>query len=185
MPELEVARKYFTSISILTVVDCSDFVVTPYAAILKHIRSCQSNSTRLRRIYFYWICNTTCCYEWFTEMLQQIEYEFRDRPNFLTYHIYLTQWSMQQARKVIENNSDERDIWTGLESKTFYGRPNFNADFQGIVDEDWGMTQKRDIGVFVCGPKSLVKQLQRLCIKINDRSSSTARVHFYLNKENF
>ncbi|CAM4792352.1 unnamed protein product [Rotaria magnacalcarata] len=158
--------------------------VTPYAAILKHIRSSQSNDVRLRRVYFYWICNTTSCYEWFAEMLQQIERDFRDRPNFLTYHIYLTKWSMREARAVIQNNSDQRDIWTGLESKTSYGRPNFAVDFQAIINEDWQMTEKRDIGVFVCGPKPLVKELQCLCIKINDHRSPNT-VQFYLNKESF
>ncbi|CAF0876312.1 unnamed protein product [Adineta steineri] len=159
--------------------------VTPYAAILKHIRSSQANHVRLRRVYFYWICNTTSCYEWFAEMLQQLEHDLRDRPNFLTYNIYLTQWSMGQARAVINNNTDERDIWTGLESKTHYGRPNFDVDFQAIINENWEMTEKRDIGVFVCGPEPIVKQLQRLCIKINDHKSSTNKVQFYLNKENF
>ena len=159
--------------------------MTPYAAILKHIRSCQTNQVRLRRIYFYWMCNTTSCYEWFAEMLQQLEQELRDRGNLLTYHIYLTQWSIGQARAVIQNNFDERDIWTGLESKTYYGRPNFEVDFQNIINEDWGMTEKRHIGVFVCGPQTLVKQLQRLCIKINDHSSTKNNVCFYLNKENF
>jgi hypothetical protein len=119
-------------------------------------------------------------------MLQQLESDLRDQNNFLTYKIYLTQWSMGQARAVIQNNTDERDIWTGLESKTHYGRPNFDVDFQGIINEDWGMTeQQRDIGVFVCGPQPLVKQLQRLCIRINDRSSTKNKVQFYLNKENF
>ncbi|UJR14488.1 hypothetical protein I4U23_001484 [Adineta vaga] len=159
--------------------------VTPYAAILKHIRSSQSSHARLRRVYFYWICNTTSCYEWFAEMLQELERDLRDRRNFLTYNIYLTQWSMGQMRAVIQNNTDDRDIWTGLESKTHYGRPNFDVDFQGIINEDWQMAEKRDIGVFVCGPTPLVKQLQRLCIKINDQHSSTNKVQFYLNKENF
>ncbi|CAF0816413.1 unnamed protein product [Adineta ricciae] len=159
--------------------------VTPYAAILKHIRSSQSSHTRLRRVYFYWICNTTSCYEWFAEMLQQLERDLRDRGNFLTYNIYLTQWSMGQMRAVIQNNADERDIWTGLESKTHYGRPNFDVDFQSMINEDWQMNGKREVGVFVCGPKQLVKQLQRLCIKINDHHSSTNQVQFYLNKENF
>jgi hypothetical protein len=129
--------------------------------------------------------NTTSCYEWFAEMLQQLEQELRNRGNLLTYHIYLTHWSLGQARAVIKNNADERDIWTVLESKTYYGRPNFEVDFQSIINEDWGMTEKRHVGVFVCGPQTLVKQLQRLCIKINDHSLSTNNVCFYLNKENF
>jgi hypothetical protein len=161
------------------------FLVTPYAAILKHIRSSQEEHIRLRRVYFYWICNTTSCYEWFGQMLQELERELRNRVNFLTYYIYLTQWSMTEARAVIKNNPDERDIWTGLESKTHYGRPNFDTDFQSIINEDWKIKNKRDVGVFVCGPKPLVKQLQRLCIKMNDSSVSNNKVHFYLNKENF
>jgi NADPH oxidase len=161
------------------------FLVTPYAAILKHIRSSQANNLRLRRVYFYWICNTTSCYEWFAQMLQELERELRDRPNFLTYNIYLTQWSMTQARAAVKNNADRQDIWTGLESKTLYGRPNFDADFQSIIDENWNIDTRRDVGVFVCGPKPLVKQLQTLCIKMNDSSRSKNTARFYLNKENF
>jgi hypothetical protein len=159
--------------------------VTPYAAILKHIRSSESTESRLRRVYFYWICNTTSCYEWFAEMLQQLEHELRDRTNFLTWNIYLTQWSIEEARAVIANNSDLHDIWTGLENKTQYGRPNFDVDFHSIIDEDWGMTGRRDIGVFVCGPKALSKQLQVLCINLNENQSSKHQAQFYLNKENF
>ena len=118
-------------------------------------------------------------------MLQELERALHDRANFLTYKIYLTQWSMSEARAVVENNSEERDIWTGLQAKTHYGRPKFEADFQAIVEEDWETTQKRDIGVFVCGPPPLTKQLQRLCIKMNDSNISNNEVHFYLNKENF
>jgi hypothetical protein len=118
-------------------------------------------------------------------MLQELERDLRDRVNFLTSNIYLTQWSMREARAVVQNNTDERDIWTGLQSKTHYGRPNFDLDFQSIINEDRKTKKKRDIGVFVCGPKPLVKQLQRLCITMNDSSASTNKVHFYLNKENF
>jgi NADPH oxidase len=118
-------------------------------------------------------------------MLQELERELRNRPNFLTYNMYLTQWSMTQARAVIKNNADERDLWTGLESKTLYGRPNFDADFHSIINEDWGIKGRRDIGVFVCGPKPLAKQLQQLCIKMNDSSRAENDVRFYLNKENF
>lgn len=118
-------------------------------------------------------------------MLQQLERDLRDRAGFLTYNIYLTQWSIGQARAVIENNADERDVWTGLESKTQYGKPNFEADFQSISNEDWNMTGKREIGVFVCGPKPLTKQLQALCITSNENQSTTNKVQFYLNKENF
>jgi len=118
-------------------------------------------------------------------MLKELERELRSRKDFLTYKIYLTQWSMSQARAVVKNNTDQRDIWTGLEAKTQYGRPNFEVDFQTILDEDWNITKRRDIGVFVCGPEVLSNQLQRLCIKMNDSSRSKNRAYFYLNKENF
>jgi NADPH oxidase len=131
------------------------------------------------------MCNTTACYEWFAHMLQEIELNLRSRPNFLSYNIYLTQWSMTQARAVIKNDRETRDIWTGLQSKTQYGRPNFEADFQAIIDEDWNIKTRRDIGVFVCGPEVLAKQLQQICIKMNDSSRSQNRARFYLNKENF
>jgi hypothetical protein len=152
---------------------------------LKHIRSSQSSHTRLRRVYFYWICNTVSCYGWFAEMLQELERHLRNRKHFFTSKIYLTRWSANEVRAIIEHDTDECDIWTGLQSKTHYGRPNFDLDFQSIINEDWKIKRQRDIGVFVCGPKPLVKQLQRLCITINDSEISRNKVHFYLNKENF
>ncbi|CAF4628797.1 unnamed protein product [Rotaria sp. Silwood1] len=159
--------------------------VTPYASILKHIRSSQTDHKRLRHVYFYWICNTTSCYEWFAQMLLKLELELCNRTHFLTYNIYLTKWSMIETRAIIKNNNEQCDIWTGLQTKTYYGKPNFDIDFQSIINEDLNIKTKRDIGVFVCGPNQLVKQLQRLCIKMNDSNISKNKVQFYLNKENF
>ncbi|CAF0939291.1 unnamed protein product [Didymodactylos carnosus] len=152
--------------------------VTPYAAILKHIRSIQTPNARLVRVYFYWICNTTDAFEWFGDLLQQLEHEI-NRPNFLIYKIFLTKWSLNEAKAVVRNHDDTRDLWTGLQQKTYYGRPNFDQDFSLIKDES---QQNSDIGVFVCGPKQLANQLQRLCIKHNRNEKN---INFYLNKENF
>ena len=160
-------------------------LVTPYTAVLKHIRLSALERGKLRRIYFYWICNTIECYEWFGEMLQEVERDLRHQHVVLTLRIYLTQWSMDEVPDILRNNDDERDIYTGLKSKTMYGRPNFNADFQSIMKEKWKEKHRRCIGVFVCGPKPLVVQLRRLCMRLNDYNGAERRVHFHLNKENF
>ena len=140
---------------------------------------------QLHRIYFYWICNTTASYEWFAEMLQEVERDLRHRNIRLTLKIYLTQWSMSAVPGIWENDRHERDLYTGLEAKTLYGRPNFNQDFQSIVHEHVTAREVQHIGVFVCGPVPLVTQLRRLCMKMNERKVSDHMVRFYLNKENF
>ncbi|CAF4007947.1 unnamed protein product, partial [Rotaria sp. Silwood1] len=76
--------------------------VTPYTSILKHIRSLQTDHKRLRHVYFYWICNTTLCYEWFAQMLRKLERELCNRTHFLTYNIYLTKLSMIETRAIIK-----------------------------------------------------------------------------------
>lgn len=118
-------------------------------------------------------------------MLQEVERELRDRNIRLTLKIYLTQWSMSEVPGILANAQQERDIYTGLEAKTFYGRPNFHQDFQSIVHEHLTASEVQRIGVFVCGPAPLVKQLRSLCTKMNDRKVSSNMVRFYLNKENF
>ena len=92
---------------------------------------------------------------------------------------------MSEVPGILANAQQERDIHTGLEAKTFYGRPNFNLDFQSIVYEHLTANEVQRIGVFVCGPVPLVEQLRSLCVKMNERKVSQNMVRFYLNKENF
>ena len=60
---------------------------------------------KLKKVYFFWICRDTDAFEWFSEMLEDIESHMTEqgKGNFLSYNIYLTRgWSSDQvsARRV-------------------------------------------------------------------------------------
>ncbi|XP_058880726.1 NADPH oxidase 3-like [Acipenser ruthenus] len=157
--------------------------VTPFASVLKSIWY-QFNDdrlqTKLQKVYFFWICRDTSAFEWFADLLHSLEVLMveRGKSQLLSYHIFLTRWDETQASHIALHHSEKRDVITGLQQKTFYGRPNWDTEFKRIADNHPGSR----IGVFFCGPKSLSKVLHKMC---NSYSSADPRgVHFHYNKEN-
>ncbi|KAK2502908.1 hypothetical protein MC885_017945 [Smutsia gigantea] len=158
--------------------------VTPFAALLKSIwyRCCESQTQlKLRKVYFYWICRDPKAFEWFADLLLSLETRLseRGRTHFLSYHIFLTGWDENQAIHIALHWNDDTDVITGLKQKTFYGRPNWNHEFQKIAYHH----PSCNIGVFFCGPKALSKTLQRMCCLYS--SADPRGVHFYYHKESF
>ncbi|XP_059841227.1 NADPH oxidase 3-like [Hypanus sabinus] len=157
--------------------------VTPFASILKSIwfkYSHQTVMTKVRRVYFYWICRDTHSFEWFADLLHSLEMQMMKigKSQFLSYHIFLTGWDDCQAAHIALHYGENEDVITGLKQKTFYGRPNWNNEFKYIADDNPGSS----IGVFFCGPKDLSNVLHKMC---NYYSSLNPHgVQFYYNKEN-
>lgn len=102
--------------------------VTPYASILKHIShliGLSEFATKLRKVYFFWICSSIDSFEWFGLMLKNLEEKMREegREDVIEYKIYLTRgWSLKEAKKIAVNHADDYDLFTGLEQKTNYGK---------------------------------------------------------------
>ena len=105
----------------------------------------------------------------------------KNEQSLLEYKIYLTRgWSLKEAKQIAVNHSDAYDLFTGLEQKTHYGRPNFDLFFQEYANKNEIDQVKENVGVFFCGPSPLSKSLHKLCNK-----HSNDNTHFYYNKENF
>lgn len=158
--------------------------VTPYSSILKHIWFKMKNSSDLKldKIYFFWICPSIDTFEWFGVLLQDLEREMKtkQRNDLLEYKLYLTRgWSLKEAKQIAVNHEDKYDLFTGLEQKTNYGRPNFEAFFKQLIDNKNDYA-KEEVGVFFCGPKNLSAELHSVCNK-----NSNDRIQFFYNKENF
>jgi predicted ferric reductase len=159
--------------------------VTPYASILKDIwhKLKSKQVINLRKVYFYWICSTIDSFEWFGHLLQDLERKSL-MQNFLEYKIYLTRgWSLRDARQIAINNQESHDLYTGLQQKTNYGRPNFDLFFKDLADKQpptEQQTTKLIYGVFFCGPKQLSKDLHQICNRYSNN-----RIKFVYNKENF
>ncbi|MBN3309135.1 CY24B protein, partial [Amia calva] len=158
--------------------------ITPFASILKSIwyKFKESNpKLRTRKIYFYWLCRETHAFEWFADLLQDLEKEMEERgmKDFLTYKLFLTGWDHSHAAHVMVHFDKDTDVITGLKQKTQYGRPNWDKEFEEIRKEN----PTSVVGVFLCGPEALGKTLEKKCVKYSD--VDPRKVKFYFNKENF
>ncbi|XP_076826428.1 NADPH oxidase 2 isoform X2 [Brachyhypopomus gauderio] len=155
--------------------------VTPFASILKsvwykHVHE-QAN-VFTKKIYFYWLCRETQAFEWFADLLQSLERQMtaKNMNHFLTYNIYLTRWRDTEAAHFRVHHEAEKDPITGLKQKTLYGKPNWDMEFSTIATNHPGSK----VGVFLCGPALLAKDLAKQCHK-----QSQAGAEFIFNKENF
>uniref|UniRef100_A0A452EJ13 NADPH oxidase 2 n=1 Tax=Capra hircus TaxID=9925 RepID=A0A452EJ13_CAPHI len=158
--------------------------VTPFAALLKSIwyQCCEAQTQcKLNKVYFYWICRDPGAFEWFADLLLSLETKMSEQgqAHFLSYHIFLTGWDENQAFHIALHWDENADVITGLRQKTFYGRPNWNHEFQQVAFSH----PSSNIGVFFCGPKALSKILQRMCRVYS--SADPRGVHFYYNRESF
>lgn len=77
--------------------------ITPFASFLKSIyyRKRDGVSTRLRKVYFIWICPDMYAFEWFTDWLKQVEKQLDEmnERNLLNIGIYLSRgWNNKIAR---------------------------------------------------------------------------------------
>ncbi|KAL1916740.1 uncharacterized protein VTP21DRAFT_5444 [Calcarisporiella thermophila] len=138
--------------------------VTPFASILKSIwyrLNYPTKSTKLRKVYFIWICREYAAFEWFQSLLKQLEQE--DIKQFISIRTYLTgKLRHSYVRNILLNSEPtlaEPDPITGLQSPTYYGRPNFQA----IFEETASAHPDTDIGVFFCGPEIIAKNLADIC----------------------
>jgi NADPH oxidase len=115
-------------------------------------------------------------FEWFHDVLRALENQ--DTGNLLDIRYFLTgQLRPEQVHDIMHSRRRSgRDPITGLNSQTFFGRPNFDAILRQIR-ENYAYCH---IGLFYCGPPKLAKQLSKLCKKYSD-SDTTISFH----KEHF
>ncbi|XP_004674212.1 PREDICTED: NADPH oxidase 3 [Condylura cristata] len=157
--------------------------VTPFASLLKSVwYKCESETQlKLSKVYFYWICRDPSSFEWFADLLLSLETRMSEqgRAHCLSYHIFLTGWDENQAIYIALHWDENTDVITGLKQKTFYGRPNWNKEFQQLACNH----PRSNIGVFFCGPRTLSKTLQSMCRLYS--SADPRGVHFYYNRASF
>ena len=153
--------------------------VTPFGSLLKSIfYQAEMGTCPVKKVKFFWICRDTTAFEWFNELLHTLEQQ--DSTIQLEYHIYLSKVRPSMVQDVIYNDVGRRnDPITGLQSKTNYGRPNWDSIFANIASEN--PTER--IGLFACGPKPLTNILKKNCMLYTHYQNS--KVQFFFNKENF
>ncbi|ODM93014.1 NADPH oxidase 5, partial [Orchesella cincta] len=174
--------------------------VTPFASILQSImhrywasRNCCPNCNfkwcnelmrsvlNLKKVDFFWINRDQKCFEWFVQLLSQLEIEQAESgvmERFLDMHMYITSALQKTDMKAVGlqlaldllHEKEKRDLITGLKTRTNAGRPNWNKIFQQISDQ-----KKGKVTVFYCGPPALARTLKFKCDEFG----------FTFRKENF
>jgi predicted ferric reductase/Ca2+-binding EF-hand superfamily protein len=146
--------------------------VTPFAAILQSIllrRRAGDRSSCLEKVHFIWLNRDQYAFEWFVELLGQLEQE--DTEGLLDIHIYMTagkddlkSTALILARELVYARSRE-DLVTGLKARTKMGRPDWPELMRSIA----GDHAPEPVDAYCCGPRGLVRALEPLATELGIR----------------
>jgi predicted ferric reductase/Ca2+-binding EF-hand superfamily protein len=139
--------------------------VTPFASVLGSLvaRAEAGAELTLRKGYFIWLNRDQYSFEWFVDLLADVER--RDRGGLLDIQLYMTggragatAMGLELARAV-QAEQGRRDLVTGLRAHTHMGHPDWDAVFTQIA-----RTHAPDVvEVFFCGPPGLGAKVRRAC----------------------
>ncbi|EGT51247.1 hypothetical protein CAEBREN_24129 [Caenorhabditis brenneri] len=159
--------------------------VTPYASTLNDLVQRTSgkgyHTVRCKKVYFLWVCPSHKNYEWFVDVLKNVENQ--DTQGILETHIFVTQLfhkfdlrttMLYICEKHFRATNAGMSMFTGLHAKTHFGRPNFKAFFQFIQSEH---REQSEIGVFSCGPVNLNEKIAEGCAEANRQRDAPSFAH--------
>ncbi len=141
--------------------------VTPFAAVLKDLLHKQQNAEsglgNLKKVYFVWINRNQQAFEWFTQLLHEIE--TFDKSGFIESRFYMTagkydlSTSALNAGLSLYHKNHGHDLVTSLASQTTMGRPEWSDFFTEVYSH-----HDTNVDVFVCGNDSMAKDINEQCI---------------------
>ncbi|XP_013406474.1 NADPH oxidase 5 [Lingula anatina] len=138
----------------------------------------------LKKVDFFWISRGIRSFEWFSDLLTQLELEQLElvpgasMDTFLDLHIYNTETEnnfgirdalLAPGLELVKQNN-LTDVIPGLLTQAQRGRPNWNAVFKEINNNRRGR-----VTVYFCGPRSVASIVKGKCIEYG----------FRFTKENF
>lgn len=160
--------------------------VTPFASILKDIahRSATGAKINCKKVYFLWVTRTQKHFEWMTDIIREVEE--KDTSDIVSVHIFVTQFKQKFDIRttmlyICERHFQKicnRSLFTGLNSITHFGRPDFHSFFQLLLSEH---ADTNLFGVFSCGPPPMTHNVEKACSDINKYTTNTLFVHHYEN----
>jgi dual oxidase len=148
--------------------------VTPYASILNDLvfgtSTNRYSGVACKKVYFLWICPTHRNFEWFIDVLREVER--KDVTDVLDMHIFITQFFHKFDLRttmlyICENHFQrlsKRSLFTGLKASNHFGRPDMSA-FLRFVQKKHSYVSK--VGVFSCGPRAVTRANSRACEQVN------------------
>jgi NADPH oxidase 5 len=147
--------------------------VTPFASVLESLvmrRNGQSDRpTNLRKVHFFWVNRDQYAFEWFRDLLAQLEEQ--DQDGLLDIHLCMdgrgagsTALGVELAREVMHAQG-RSDLITGLRTHTHVGPPDWDAMLSDVAK--WHPNETVD--VFFCGPPGLASKLRKTCDRLGMR----------------
>lgn len=151
--------------------------VTPFASILKSIlfQHEHGGNIKLEKVYFFWLSRGQKSFDWFSELLTEIE--SKKLTKFMELNIYMTNAHINASTGLVKigmelvRKQTQRDVTTGLQSVTHFGRPDWRTIFSEISKKH----KYRGISVFFCGPVGLAQSVR----------AAAGKFGFAFRKENF
>ncbi|XP_058806177.1 dual oxidase isoform X1 [Phymastichus coffea] len=162
--------------------------VTPYASMLNDLvfgtSTNRYSGVACKKVYFLWICPSHKHFEWFIDVLRDVER--KDVTNVLEIHIFITQFfhkfDLRTTMLYICENHFHRvsknSIFTGLKAINHFGRPDM-CSFLKFVQKKHSYVSK--IGVFSCGPRPLTKSVMSACDEVNKGRRLPYFIHHFEN----
>ena len=153
--------------------------VTVTASILKSILFQYINTNFIPDVTLIWACRDRNCFEWFQELLNEIESIIP--YNLLKLNIFYTGvCDLDEIYNITLNRLEKKDVVLGLNSKCQFGRPNYDVILASIADQEAKAGLLTRVGVFVCGNKGMARAVEKSC-----KGKSTQMVKFVVKKEEF
>lgn len=160
--------------------------VTPYASILNDLvfgtSTNRYSGVACKKVYFLWICPSHRYFEWFIDVLRDVEK--KDVTNVLEMHIFITQFFHKFDLRttmlyICENHFQRlcrRSMFTGLKAINHFGRPDMPS-FLKFVQKKHSYVSK--VGVFSCGPGAMTKSVRDGCEAVNRARKIPYFIHHY------
>ncbi len=147
--------------------------VTPFASILESIvlraNGRQEQRGVLTKAHFVWLNRDRYSFEWFSALLAELERI--DGAGVLDVDVWMTggragaaSGALELAREVAGARG-ERDVFTGLRTKTHVGRPDWGQILSAIAQQHPG----EKVDVFFCGPPALGRAVRREAVRLGMR----------------
>ncbi|XP_054706944.1 dual oxidase 2-like [Uloborus diversus] len=159
--------------------------ITPFASILKDIvfKSSLKHKIFCKKLYFIWVTRSQKQFEWMIDIIQEVEKN--DPDGLVDVHIFITQFYQKFDLRttmlyICERHFQRvcgRSLFTGLRSKTHFGRPDFDLFFNSLRQEHSDVSK---IAVFSCGPPLMTRSVQLSCDELNKHEGAIF-VHHYEN----
>ncbi|GFT66944.1 hypothetical protein NPIL_295941 [Nephila pilipes] len=159
--------------------------ITPFASILKDIvfKSSLKHKIFCKKLYFIWVTRSQKQFEWMIDIIREVE--DNDKNGLVDVHIFITQFYEKFDLRttmlyICERHFQRvcgRSLFTGLRSKTHFGRPDFQVFFNSLRSEHSDVSK---IAVFSCGPPLMTRSVQASCEELNKHEGAIF-VHHYEN----